>query len=84
MPSKTKLKNAARSAALPSIPKKQLDQFVTGPMTAEGGSDPHSHNFVKTPKKPGEPGFFVACVISDTDGAGKQRRIRQKPMPRGP
>ena len=37
MPSKTKLKNAAiaaRSAALPSIPKELLDQFVSdGPMT---------------------------------------------------
>ena len=38
MPSKTKLKNAAiaaRSAALPSIPKELIDQFVTGPMTGE-------------------------------------------------
>ena len=36
--SKTKLKNAAiaaRSAALPSIPKELLDQFVTGPMSGE-------------------------------------------------
>ena len=36
MPSKTKLKNAAiaaRSAALPTIPKELLDQFVSGPMT---------------------------------------------------
>jgi transposase-like protein len=36
MPSKTKLNNAAiaaRSAALPSIPKELLDQFVSGPMT---------------------------------------------------
>ena len=36
MPSKTKIKNAAiaaRSAALPSIPKELLDQFVSGPMT---------------------------------------------------
>jgi len=35
MPSKTKMKNAAiaaRSAALPSIPKELLDQFVSGPM----------------------------------------------------
>jgi len=38
MPSKTKLKNAAiaaKSAALPKIPKKLLDQFLTGPMTGE-------------------------------------------------
>jgi putative transposase len=38
MPSKTKLKNAAiaaRSAALPSISKELIDQFVTGPMTGE-------------------------------------------------
>ena len=38
MPSKTKLKNAAiaaRSAALPSISKELIDQFVTGPMSAE-------------------------------------------------
>jgi len=38
MPSKTKLKNAAiaaRSAALPSIPKELIDQFVSGPMSAE-------------------------------------------------
>ena len=38
MPSKTKLKNAAiaaQSAALPKIPKEVMDQFVTGPMTAE-------------------------------------------------
>src|SRR3954463_11294207 len=38
MPSKTKLKNAAiaaKSAALPSIPKELIDQFVTGPMSAE-------------------------------------------------
>jgi transposase-like protein len=36
--SKMKLKNAAiaaRSAALPKIPKELLDQFVTGPMTGE-------------------------------------------------
>jgi len=38
MPSKTKLKNAAiaaRSAALPKISNEVIDQFVTGPMTAE-------------------------------------------------
>jgi hypothetical protein len=38
MPSKTKMKNAAiaaRSAALPSIPKELIDLFVTGPMSAE-------------------------------------------------
>ena len=38
MPSKTKMKNAAiaaRSAALPSIPKELIDQFVSGPMTGE-------------------------------------------------
>ena len=38
MPSKTKLKNAAiaaKSAALPKIPKELIDQFVTGPMTAD-------------------------------------------------
>jgi putative transposase len=38
MPSKTKLKNAAiaaKTAALPSIHKELLDQFVTGPMTGE-------------------------------------------------
>lgn len=37
MPSKTKLKNAeiaAKSAALPKIPKELLDQFIKGPMTA--------------------------------------------------
>ena len=42
MPSKTKLKNAAiaeRSAALPTIPKELLDQFVQGPMTAEAIQD---------------------------------------------
>ena len=36
--SKTKLKNAAiaaKSVALPSIPKELLDQFMTGPMTGE-------------------------------------------------
>lgn len=36
--SKTKLKNAeiaARSAALPKIPKELMDQFVTGPMSPE-------------------------------------------------
>ena len=36
--SRTKLKNAeiaARSAALPKIPKELIDQFVTGPMTGE-------------------------------------------------
>ena len=36
--SKTKAKNAAiaaRMAALPSIPKELIDQFVTGPMTGE-------------------------------------------------
>lgn len=36
--SRTKLKNAAiaaKSAALPSIPKELLDQFVSGPMTGE-------------------------------------------------
>jgi putative transposase len=36
--SKTKLKNAAiaaKSAALPTIPKELIDQFVTGPMTGE-------------------------------------------------
>lgn len=38
MPSKTKLKNAAiaaKTAALPSIPKELIDQLVKGPMTAE-------------------------------------------------
>ena len=38
MPSKTKLKNAAiaaKSAALPKIPKELIDQFVTGPMTGD-------------------------------------------------
>ena len=38
MPSKTKLKNAAiaaKSAALPRIPNELIDQFVTGPMSAE-------------------------------------------------
>src|SRR6186713_2070881 len=38
MPSKTKMKNAAiaaRSAALPSIPKELIDLFVTGPMSGE-------------------------------------------------
>ena len=38
MPSRTKLKNAeiaARSAALPKIPKELIDQFVAGPMTGE-------------------------------------------------
>ncbi|MDI9331515.1 MAG: transposase, partial [Alphaproteobacteria bacterium] len=42
MPSKTKLKNAAiaaRSAALPKIPPKLLDQLVQGPMTAESIQD---------------------------------------------
>jgi len=40
--SKTKLKNAeiaARTAALPKIPKELLDQFVEGPMTAEAIQD---------------------------------------------
>lgn len=39
MPSKTKTKNAAiaaKSAALPKIPRELIDQFVSGPMTAEG------------------------------------------------
>jgi len=38
MPSKTKMKNAAiaaASAALPKIPKEVIDQFVTGPMSAQ-------------------------------------------------
>lgn len=38
MPSKTKMKNAAiaaRSAALPSIPRELIDRFVTGPMSGE-------------------------------------------------
>jgi transposase-like protein len=38
MPSKTKMKNAeiaAKSAALPKIPKELIDQFITGPMTGE-------------------------------------------------
>ena len=42
MPSKTRAKNAAiaaRSAALPKIPKELLDQFVQGPMTAEAIQD---------------------------------------------
>jgi putative transposase len=34
MPSKTKTADAAR-AALPSMPKELIDQFVTGPMSAE-------------------------------------------------
>ncbi len=41
MPRKTKTKNAAiaaRSAALPSIPKELIDQFVSGPMTGEGAT----------------------------------------------
>jgi transposase-like protein len=42
MPSKTKAKNAAiaaRTAALPKIPKELLDQFVQGPMSAEAIQD---------------------------------------------
>ena len=38
MPSRTKQKNAeiaARSAALPKIPKELMDQLVSGPMTGE-------------------------------------------------
>jgi hypothetical protein len=38
MPTKTKMKNAAiaaRSAALPSIPRKLIDLFVTGPMSGD-------------------------------------------------
>jgi transposase-like protein len=38
MPSKTKMKNAAiaaKTAALPTIPKELIEQFVKGPMTAE-------------------------------------------------
>jgi transposase-like protein len=38
MPSRTKQKNAeiaARSAALPKIPKELMDQLVAGPMTGE-------------------------------------------------
>ena len=38
MPSRTKQKNAeiaARSAALPKIPKELMDQLVSGPMTSE-------------------------------------------------
>ena len=38
MPSKTKLKNAAiaaKTAALPTIPKELIDQFVSGPMSAQ-------------------------------------------------
>jgi len=38
MPSKTKERNAAiaaRTAALPKIPKEVIDQFVSGPMSAE-------------------------------------------------
>jgi transposase-like protein len=38
MPSKTKMKNAAiaaRTAALPKIPKELIDQIVTGPMTGQ-------------------------------------------------
>jgi transposase-like protein len=38
MPSKTKTRNAAiaaKTAALPSIPKELIEQFVKGPMTAE-------------------------------------------------
>ncbi len=38
MPSKTKTKNAAiaaKTAALPTIPKELIEQFVRGPMTAE-------------------------------------------------
>lgn len=42
MPSKTKTKNAAiaaKSAALPTIPKELLDRFIEGPMTAEAIQD---------------------------------------------
>ena len=38
MPSRTKMKNAAiaaKTAALPKIPKELIDQFVSGPMTGE-------------------------------------------------
>src|SRR5512137_201754 len=35
MPSKSKKAAAAVKAALPSIPKELIDQFVTGPMSAE-------------------------------------------------
>ena len=42
MPSKTRAKNAAiaaKTAALPKIPKELVDQFVQGPMTAEAIQD---------------------------------------------
>lgn len=42
MPSKTRAKNAAiaaKSAALPKIPKELVDQFIQGPMTAESIQD---------------------------------------------
>lgn len=35
MPSKTKKAAAAAKAAVPSTPKELIDQFVTGPMSAE-------------------------------------------------
>jgi len=48
MPSKTKLKNAAivaRTAALPKIPKELIDQFVSGPMSAQApqGAQKNQH-----------------------------------------
>ena len=42
MPSRTREKNAAiaaKTAALPTIPKELVDQFVRGPMTAEAIQD---------------------------------------------
>src|SRR5258706_4734530 len=35
MPSRKTTKAAAAAAALPSLPKELIDQFVTGPMSAE-------------------------------------------------
>ena len=51
MPSKTRAKNAAiaaKSAALPKIPKELLDQFVHGPMSAEAIQDVSKRHHAST------------------------------------
>jgi len=56
--SKTKMKNAAiaaKSAALPKIPKELLDQFVSGPMTGQAVNATSTRSAAAPPKMPRWP-----------------------------
>ena len=81
MPSKTKMKNAAiaaKTAALPSIPKELIDQFVTGPMTGEAVNA--GHGGVQEGADRARPGCGAVAPPGLRAGLGQARRCGQPPQ----